>query len=294
MDVKFSLSRLKFKSNLIIVALYLSLESCNVYDLTPVQHDYFRCWNRQKHSNVYSTLMWVYELFCCWWNCMYSCNQSLLSFSDFNALFKYLGTVQGNLDTRCAFVRDIIHEAMRFKRKSLITQLKQFEESLVRAENKTRKAKVLSPSTVSWWVLRENESCLCLCLLAAYLATISSLYELSEWSGMYHVGADHAVCDGPSAWGLEDNSPNMYMCSGIRSGTHKVWVGARVWQQYVCLWKSCPWRRHPLELEVVWLCRWCCIVWWERWESHAGAPVLRACSEGKLRLETLTSVVKWT
>ncbi|KAK7499193.1 hypothetical protein BaRGS_00009453 [Batillaria attramentaria] len=68
---------------------------------------------------------------------------------DFNALFKHLATVQGNLDTRCEFVRDIIHEATRFKRKSLIALLRQFEESLVRAENKHRQAKTLSPPNVS-------------------------------------------------------------------------------------------------------------------------------------------------
>ncbi|PVD18932.1 hypothetical protein C0Q70_21491 [Pomacea canaliculata] len=61
---------------------------------------------------------------------------------DFNMLFKYLGTVQGNLHTRCAFVRDIIQEAMRFKRKSLITLLKQFEESLLKGDSKNKQAKL--------------------------------------------------------------------------------------------------------------------------------------------------------
>lgn len=68
---------------------------------------------------------------------------------DFSVLFKYLTTVQGNADTRCAFIQDIIHEATRFKRKFLITLLKQFEEQTVRAENKNRQSKALSPSHVS-------------------------------------------------------------------------------------------------------------------------------------------------
>jgi len=42
-----------------------------------------------------------------------------------------MNKVQGNAEIKHAFVRDIIHEASRFKKKTLIDLLEKFETSLI-------------------------------------------------------------------------------------------------------------------------------------------------------------------
>ena len=54
--------------------------------------------------------------------------------SDYDKLFQHLNSLQGNLDTRCLFIRDIVREAGRFKKKVLIGLLEQFEQSMVKLE----------------------------------------------------------------------------------------------------------------------------------------------------------------
>lgn len=49
---------------------------------------------------------------------------------NFAVLFENLKLVQGCLETRVSFVQDVIHEAARFKRKSLIELLKNYERTL--------------------------------------------------------------------------------------------------------------------------------------------------------------------
>ena len=56
------------------------------------------------------------------------------SFLDYDVLFSHLNTIQGCLDTRCLFVRDIYREALRFKKRILARMLEQFEESMVKAK----------------------------------------------------------------------------------------------------------------------------------------------------------------
>lgn len=46
-------------------------------------------------------------------------------------LFDHMNKVQGSLEMKHAFVKDIIHEAGRFKKNVLIDLLKQFEKSLL-------------------------------------------------------------------------------------------------------------------------------------------------------------------
>lgn len=53
---------------------------------------------------------------------------------DFRKLFDQLKTVQGSHDSRLKMVKDVIHEASRFKRHSLVKLLSQFLESMVGAE----------------------------------------------------------------------------------------------------------------------------------------------------------------
>jgi len=50
---------------------------------------------------------------------------------DFSRLFEQLATVRGNPKVQTEFVREIIHEAQRFKRRSLIFELEQFIQQLV-------------------------------------------------------------------------------------------------------------------------------------------------------------------
>lgn len=59
-------------------------------------------------------------------------------FSDYETLFSHLNTVQGNLDIKCAFVKDVIREAGRFKKQVLIQMLEQFEKSIVQIEYRKR------------------------------------------------------------------------------------------------------------------------------------------------------------
>ena len=46
-------------------------------------------------------------------------------------LFQQLKKLQGPVDVKCLHVRDIMHQASRFKRKQLITLLEQFEQSIL-------------------------------------------------------------------------------------------------------------------------------------------------------------------
>lgn len=63
---------------------------------------------------------------------------------NFTQLFTQLNMVQGPLDVRIQVVRDVIHEALRFKRKFLVQLLEDFEQSLLREEE--RNHKLTSPS----------------------------------------------------------------------------------------------------------------------------------------------------
>ena len=56
-------------------------------------------------------------------------------FVDFTELFDALKEIQGNLDTKCAFVEDIRNEALRFKRRTLSRLLQHFSASLRRNHN---------------------------------------------------------------------------------------------------------------------------------------------------------------
>ncbi|XP_046568892.1 integrator complex subunit 6-like [Haliotis rubra] len=53
---------------------------------------------------------------------------------NYDGIFSLLNTVQGGLDTRCSLVRDVIHEAARFKKKVLIKMLEQFVDTMVQGE----------------------------------------------------------------------------------------------------------------------------------------------------------------
>ncbi|KAK3094412.1 hypothetical protein FSP39_001482 [Pinctada imbricata] len=62
---------------------------------------------------------------------------------NYENLFNQLNTVQGTLETRCAFIKDIICEAQRFKKKVLTQMLEQFEKSMVQNERQ-RKNSIVS------------------------------------------------------------------------------------------------------------------------------------------------------
>ena len=52
---------------------------------------------------------------------------------------------------KCAFVKDIIREAERFKKKVLIKMLEQFEKSMISTENKRIST---NNSSINWTSLR--------------------------------------------------------------------------------------------------------------------------------------------
>lgn len=52
-------------------------------------------------------------------------------FPDFRRLFEQLNTVQGSHESRLQVVKDMVQEASRFKRHTLVKMLTQFLESMV-------------------------------------------------------------------------------------------------------------------------------------------------------------------
>lgn len=59
---------------------------------------------------------------------------SLPCISDFRTLFDQLNTVQGSYESRLRMVREVVHEAGRFKRHSLVKLLTQFLDSMMTSE----------------------------------------------------------------------------------------------------------------------------------------------------------------
>lgn len=57
---------------------------------------------------------------------------------NYDNIFNQLSTIQGPQEIKCAFIKDIIHEAGRFKKKVLIKMLEQFEKSLLQSDSKRR------------------------------------------------------------------------------------------------------------------------------------------------------------
>lgn len=55
---------------------------------------------------------------------------NLPSFSDYNTLFSHLHQVQGSLYIRLAFVKDIVKESLRFKRRNLASLLEEYLNTL--------------------------------------------------------------------------------------------------------------------------------------------------------------------
>jgi hypothetical protein len=99
---------------------------------------YFKClFNVNITTSNWS--LWIAVFF--FWQLAHCCFP--LCVSDFSELFRQLNSVQGSLDAKRSFVRDIAKEALRFKRQTLASMLRQFEETLAQAESDRGK---------SWWV----------------------------------------------------------------------------------------------------------------------------------------------
>lgn len=75
----------------------------------------------------------------------------LLCFTDYDKLFDHLKTLEGSMDTKCLFLRDIISEALRFKKKILVQLLQNFEQSLVKTEQKKHRTLVSQQKSPSRW-----------------------------------------------------------------------------------------------------------------------------------------------
>lgn len=67
-------------------------------------------------------------------------------FTDYDNIFTQLSTVQGPSEVKCAFLKEIIHEAGRFKKKVLIKMLEQFENSLLQSDSKRRNGTYINNS----------------------------------------------------------------------------------------------------------------------------------------------------
>ncbi|XP_063426619.1 integrator complex subunit 6-like [Mytilus trossulus] len=65
---------------------------------------------------------------------------------NYDNIFTQLSTVQGPSEVKCAFLKEIIHEAGRFKKKVLIKMLEQFENSLLQSDSKRRNGTYLNNS----------------------------------------------------------------------------------------------------------------------------------------------------
>lgn len=65
---------------------------------------------------------------------------------NYDNIFTQLSTVQGPSEVKCAFLKEIIHEAGRFKKKVLIRMLEQFENSLLQSDSKRRNGTFINNS----------------------------------------------------------------------------------------------------------------------------------------------------
>ncbi|CAH1782053.1 unnamed protein product [Owenia fusiformis] len=55
---------------------------------------------------------------------------------DYSAIFQNLDSLKGSIDMKCLVIREVINQAIRFKRRRLVEELDEFESSLVRLEIK--------------------------------------------------------------------------------------------------------------------------------------------------------------
>lgn len=53
-----------------------------------------------------------------------------MSVSDYAILFSHLHQIQGTLDIRLAFIRDIVKESLRFKRRNLAMLLEEYYKTV--------------------------------------------------------------------------------------------------------------------------------------------------------------------
>lgn len=58
---------------------------------------------------------------------------------NYDTLFEYLNTLQGNLETKKLLIADIMKEAARFKKRTLIGLIEQFQKSLIKIEAKKQR-----------------------------------------------------------------------------------------------------------------------------------------------------------
>jgi integrator complex subunit 6 len=63
-----------------------------------------------------------------------------LYFSDFAPLFAHLQNIKGGLDVRVTFLKEIIHESLRFKRRYLAGLLEEFLRTMISSMNNSYSA----------------------------------------------------------------------------------------------------------------------------------------------------------
>lgn len=60
----------------------------------------------------------------------------LLVIVGYDSIFKHLQSLQGSLEMRCHFIRNVMNEAARFKKQLLVSRLEELQQSLVRFSSK--------------------------------------------------------------------------------------------------------------------------------------------------------------
>lgn len=89
---------------------------------------------KSMHNDKKDSLIWMHNA-----NLRHDlCKEIKKPGRNYDKIFSLLNTVQGPSEVRCTFLKDIIHEAARFKKKVLIKMLEQFESTLLQPESKRR------------------------------------------------------------------------------------------------------------------------------------------------------------
>lgn len=100
----------------------------------------------------------IHDLYCY----LFICNTcKFIFFPDYDTLFEYLNTLQGNLETKKLLIADIMKEAARFKKRTLIGLIEQFQKSLIKIEAKKQRIQNANRSSPMgrWYLITWSWSC---------------------------------------------------------------------------------------------------------------------------------------
>ena len=105
------------------------------------------CWKPSGHVGLWWAIVALWTTRLVTW---------LTSFSGYEKLFSHMSKIQGTLETKQAFIKEIIHEAGRFKKKVLIQLLEQFEKTLIQNDKHSRLSSTNSSKNFTRWQRLDN------------------------------------------------------------------------------------------------------------------------------------------